>query len=317
MNEANHGEFSGLGIEVTMENGLVKIISPIDDSPAEKAGIRAGDVILAVDGKPLTSISLTNAIKKMRGKKGTSIILTVINKNQNKPKVIAIKRGIIPLESVKSRMLTSVYGYLRISQFQEDTAKKTKKALNNLKKEAKGNLRGIILDLRNNPGGLLESAVDVSNLFLDSQKLGKNKLITFTQGRIKANDETFNATSSDQLNGLPIIILINNGSASAAEIVAGALQDHKRANCRTTKFRQGSIQTLLPLDEKTAIKLTIALYYTPHGRVIQTIGIKPDIEIDNLKLKDHQSDAPFLLNITEESLEQHIEIQNKEAKQKR
>ncbi len=307
LQQTTSGKFSGLGIEVTMEDGLVTIVSPLDDSPAEKAGIKAGDIILAIDGKPLTSISLMQSIKKLRGKKGTRVTLTVINKDHKSPRTINIKRGSIPVASVKSKLLTPEYGYVRISQFQSNTEKNVKKAISKLKRNAKQGLHGVVLDVRNNPGGLLSSAVDTANLFLDSNKLGKNKLIVYTEGRTEDSNEKIDATPGDILNGLPIVVLINRGSASGSEIVAGALQDHKRALIvGQQSFGKGSIQTILPLDAKTAIKLTVALYFTPKGHEIQAKGIKPDIQIKQLKLKLDQSVNPLLLQITERTLDGHL-----------
>ena len=307
LHQTTSGEFGGLGIEVTMVDGLVTVISPLDDSPAEKAGIKAGDIILAIDGKPLTSISLMQAIKKLRGKKGTRITLTVINKEHKMPRTIKIKRGKIPVVSVKSKLLTPEFGYIRISQFQTDTVKNVKRAISKLKRNAKQGLHGIVLDLRNNPGGLLSSAVDTANLFLDANKLGKNKLIVYTEGRTEDTNEDIDATPGDILNGLPMVVLINRGSASGSEIIAGALQDHKRALIvGEQSFGKGSIQTILPLDATTAIKLTVALYFTPNGHEIQAKGIKPDIQIKQLELKKDQSINPLFLQISERKLEGHL-----------
>lgn len=307
LKQITEGEFGGLGIEVTMENGLVTVISPLDGSPAGKAGIKAGDIILAIDGKPLTSISLMQSIKKLRGEKGTSITLTVINKDHKMPRTIKIKRDSIAVVSVKSKLLTPEFGYIRISQFQTNTAKNIRKAIATLKNNAKSNLQGIILDLRNNPGGLFSSAVDTANLFLDANKLGKNKLIVYTEGRDEDTNEKVNTTPGDILNGLPMVVLINQGSASGSEIIAGALQDHKRALIvGEQSFGKGSIQTILPLDKKTAIKLTVALYFTPNGHEIQARGIKPDIQIKQLELKPDQSINPLFLEITERKLEGYL-----------
>ncbi|HPE61036.1 MAG TPA: S41 family peptidase [Thiolinea sp.] len=273
------GEFGGLGIEVGMEDGFVKVISPIDDTPAQRAGLQAGDLIIRLDDKPVKGMTLNDAVKVMRGKPKTSIELLVVREGQDKPFKVSIERDIIKVKSVKSRMLEPGYGYVRISSFQSKTTESLVEALDLLKKENKGNLRGLVLDLRNNPGGVLNAAVGVSDAFLNSGK------IVYTEGRVEDAEMEYNARSGDELAGAPIVVLVNQGSASASEIVSGALQDHKRALIVGQKtFGKGSVQTVLPLDEKTALKLTTARYFTPNGRSIQAEGIKPDIDIRQLKL---------------------------------
>ncbi|HPQ96303.1 MAG: S41 family peptidase [Thiothrix sp.] len=273
------GEFGGLGIEVGMEDGFVKVISPIDDTPAQRAGLQAGDLIIRLDDKPVKGMTLNDAVKVMRGKPKTSIELLVVREGQDKPFKVSIERDIIKVKSVKNRLLEPGYGYVRISSFQSKTTESLIEALDTLKKENKGNLRGLVLDLRNNPGGVLNAAVGVSDAFLDSGK------IVYTEGRVQDAEMEYNARAGDELAGAPMVVLVNQGSASASEIVSGALQDHKRALIVGQKtFGKGSVQTVLPLDEKTALKLTTARYFTPNGRSIQAEGIKPDIDIRQLKL---------------------------------
>jgi carboxyl-terminal processing protease len=273
------GQFGGLGIEVGMEDGFVKVIAPIDDTPAQRAGVMAGDLVIRLDDTPVKGMSLNEAVKVMRGKPGTDIELTIVREGLDKPLQITITRDIIKVKSVKSRMLEPGYGYLRISQFQSKTADYLVDAMDNLKKENDGPLKGLILDLRNNPGGVLNGAVAVSDAFLDKG------LIVYTEGRLPDSSLRFNATPDDVADGAPIVVLVNQGSASASEIVAGALQDHKRALIIGAKtFGKGSVQTILPLSGGTALKLTTARYYTPSGRSIQAEGISPDIELESLKI---------------------------------
>jgi len=273
------GQFGGLGIEVGMEDGFVKVIAPIDDTPAQRAGVKAGDLIIRLDDAPVKGMTLNDAVKVMRGKPGTEIELTIVREGLDKPLQIPITRDIIKVRSVKSRMLEPGYGYLRISQFQSKTYDYLVEALEDLKKENGGNLKGLILDLRNNPGGVLNGAVAVSDAFLNKG------LIVYTEGRIADSSLRFNATPGDEIDGAPIVVLVNQGSASASEIVAGALQDHKRALIIGSQtFGKGSVQTILPLSSGTALKLTTARYYTPSGRSIQAEGIVPDIELQSLKV---------------------------------
>ncbi len=282
LQEGTSGEFGGLGIEVGMEDGFVKVIAPIDDTPAQKAGVQAGDVIVRLDETPVKGISLSDAVKKMRGKPGTSIELTVVRDGVEKPLVITIVRDLIKVRSVRSNILEPGYGYLRVSQFQGPTGEELRKQLRELKQTEE--IRGLILDLRNNPGGVLGAAVSVSDAFLESGK------IVYTEGRIKDSQLDFTAKPPDLLGGKPLIVLINEGSASASEIVAGALQDRGRALIMGRQsFGKGSVQTILPMNNKSALKLTTARYFTPSGRSIQAEGITPDIVIDKLKVSARQT----------------------------
>jgi carboxyl-terminal processing protease len=272
------GQFGGLGIEVGLENGFVKVISPIDDTPAQKAGIKAGDLIIRLDDKPVKGMSLNDAVKTMRGEPGSEITLTVVREGLEQPLKIKIVRDVIKVKSVKSKTLEEGYGYLRITSFQSKTGDNVLDAIAELNKPHE--LKGLVLDLRNNPGGVLNAAVAVSDAFLDSG------LVVYTDGRIEDAKMKFNATPGDVLKGAPIVVLINGGSASASEIVAGALQDHKRAIIMGEKtFGKGSVQTILPTSNGGAVKLTTARYYTPSGRSIQAEGIVPDVPISKVKLE--------------------------------
>ena len=299
------GQFGGLGIEVGMEDGFVKVIAPIDDTPAERAGIKAGDLVIRLDDTPVKGMTLNDAVKIMRGKPGTDIVLTVVREGLDKPLQIKITRDIIKVKSVKSRTLAPGYGYLRISQFQSKTADYMTDAIENLKKENGGTLKGLILDLRNNPGGVLNGAVAVSDAFLT------NGLIVYTEGRIEDSSLRFNATADDVINSAPMVVLVNQGSASASEIVAGALQDHKRAIIIGEQtFGKGSVQTILPLSGGTALKLTTARYYTPSGRSIQAEGIKPDIELQSLEVAEVEKSIEPL---KESDLSRHLQNGNGHA----
>ena len=272
------GQFGGLGIEVGLENGFVKVISPIDDTPAQKAGVKAGDLIIRLDDKPVKGMSLNDAVKNMRGEPGSDIVLTVVREGVEQPLKIKITRDVIKVKSVKSRSLEDGYGYVRITSFQSKTGDNMVEAINELKKG--GELKGLVLDLRNNPGGVLNAAVEVSDAFLDSG------LVVYTDGRIEDSKMKFNAKPGDVIKGAPIVVLINAGSASASEIVAGALQDHKRAIIMGEKtFGKGSVQTILPTSNGGAVKLTTARYYTPSGRSIQAEGITPDVPVSKVKLE--------------------------------
>ncbi len=281
------GEFGGLGIEVTLENGVVKVISPIDDTPASKAGIMAGDMITHLDGEPVLGMTLSEAVSLMRGKVGSKIKLKVV-RNENENLDIEIVRAVIELKSVKSRIENEI-GYIRVSSFNQRVDDEIKKAIKKFKSD-NDQLIGYILDLRNNPGGLLDQAISVTDIFLE-----KGEIVS-TRGRNDSDTNRYSAVKSDLTDGLPLVVLINQGSASASEIVAGALQDHKRAIIMGTKsFGKGSVQTILPSGENVAIKLTTAKYYTPSGKSIQQTGINPDILVEQSELK------PIVTNSRQES----------------
>ncbi|MDX9716538.1 S41 family peptidase [Thauera sp. WH-2] len=283
------GEFGGLGIEVGMEDGFVKVISPIEDTPAFRAGVQAGDLIVKLDDTPVKGMSLNDAVKRMRGKPKTDITLTIMRKGQSQPIVITLTREVIKVQSVKSKLIEPGYAYLRVAQFQENTAVSVVDHLNKL--AAEGPMQGLVLDLRNDPGGLLHGAVGVSAAFLP-----QDTLVVSTDGRTEDARREYRAAPADYLRGtrddflrrlpsvareVPMVVLVNAGSASASEIVAGALQDHKRATVIGTQtFGKGSVQTILPLNNNTAIKLTTARYYTPSGRSIQAKGIEPDVIVE-------------------------------------
>ncbi len=268
------GEFGGLGIEVAPFDGLIKVIAPIDDTPASRAGIEAGDLIVKIGHKSVQGMSLDEAVNMMRGAAGEPIVLTILRKKVEKPLEIRLVRAVIKVKSVRYKMLAPGFVYLRIAQFQTTTPDEMKKAIEQLQK--KGPIKGLVLDLRNNPGGVLQSAVDVSDAFLNKG------LIVYTKGRLPDSNTQYSAhAGGDLLKGAPIIVLINDGSASASEIVAGALQDNHRAVLMGTKsFGKGSVQTVIPISDTQAIKLTTARYYTPSGRSIQAEGIKPDIVVE-------------------------------------
>lgn len=309
---ATTGKFGGLGIEVTMENGFVKVISPIDDTPASRAGIKSGDLIIRINDKPVKGMALNEAVDLMRGEKDSPITLTLLRENAAKPIEMTIKRDIIKVNSVKSEMLEPNYAYVRISNFQGKTGEDLKSAISKLKAENKDKpLDGLVLDLRNNPGGVLEAAVDVSDLFLDSKKIGYDKLIVYTDGRMSSSKMREVANSDDILQGAPMVVLVNSGSASASEIVAGALQDHKRAIIMGTQtFGKGSVQTVIPLQGDTGLKLTTALYYTPSGRSIQAEGIQPDVTLNNYVLTAGDTSFDSLM-VSEKDLSNHLNV-NKE-----
>ncbi len=293
------GEFGGLGIEVTMEDGFVKVVTPMDDSPASNAGILAGDLILKIDDTFVKGLTLGEAVELMRGEIGTKIDLMVLSEGDEKPRQVSLERDRIQTHSVKSKMLEPGLGYLRISQFQNNTGDDARKALDKLNKDTA--LNGLILDLRNNPGGVLNGAVEVTDLFLDAG------LVVYTQGREKASRNDFNASAGDALNGKPLVVLVNGGSASASEIVAGALQDQERAIVVGNRtFGKGSVQTVLPLSKDRALKLTTARYYTPEGRSIQAEGIEPDIAVDVVTKIEVRED----MHLREADLPRHLDNEN-------
>ncbi len=309
------GQFGGLGIEVGMENGFVKVISPIDDTPAARAGILASDLIIKLDEKSVKGLTLNDAVKIMRGKPNTDIDLTIVREGETKPLVITITREIIRVKSVKNRMLEPGFGYVRITNFQSRTTTDLLKAVSELQKESR--LKGLVLDLRNNPGGVLNGAVGVSDAFIDKG------LIVYTEGRLSDSSHQYTATPGDSLNGAPLVVLINGGSASASEIVAGAMQDHSRGIILGTKsFGKGSVQTIQELRNGSAVKLTTARYFTPNGRSIQAKGIDPDIVLSTLRLSDQdqksrvtysEKDLDGSLSNPEDDDKEAAKVEDKEA----
>jgi len=279
LQEGTRGEFGGLGIEVGMEDGFVKVIAPIDGTPADDAGIQAGDLIVRIDGQSVKGMGLQEAVTVMRGDPGTEITLTILREGEDTPMEVTLERAVVQVQSVRQRILEDGFGYLRVSQFQSRTGDDVLEALDSLQAEAGDGLDGLVLDLRNNPGGVLEAAVEVADAFLS------NGRIVYTEGRIERAEMSFSATPNDALGGAPLVVLVNGGSASAAEIVAGALQDHRRAVIMGERtFGKGSVQTILPLRDGNAVKLTTARYYTPDGRSIQAEGIEPDVDIENVRV---------------------------------
>ena len=299
LREGTSGEFGGLGIEVTMEDGFVRVVSPIDDTPAAKAGLQAGDLIIRLGETPVKGMVLRDAVDIMRGKPGTDLELTIIREGADKPLKVSLTRAVIKVRSVRSRTLEPGYGYVRISTFQQRTGESLNEAIETLKKDNDGTLNGLVLDLRNNPGGLLNAAVEVSDSFITKG------MIVYTDGRIPDSKQEFSAKPRDILKGAPLVVLVNGGSASASEIVAGALQDHHRAVILGTKtFGKGSVQTVMPLTDSTAVKMTTARYFTPSGRSIQAEGIVPDITIDRVKVTASEN-ADFE-PLREQNLSKHI-----------
>lgn len=279
MQVQTRGEFGGLGIEVTQENGLVKVVTPIDDTPAFRAGIKPGDFITHLDGKPMMGIGLSEAVDMLRGKVGSKLVLTLRREGIAEPIKVSLVRDIIKIQSVRSRVEGDV-GYIRVTSFNDHTETGLKKAFEDIKKELGSKLKGYVLDLRNNPGGLLEQAIAVSDAFLD-----KGEIVS-TRGRNEKDTRRDNATPGDLAESLPVVVLINGGTASAAEIVSGALQDHRRAIILGTQsFGKGSVQTVVPIPGQGAMKLTTARYYTPSGRSIQAKGIEPDILVEPAKIE--------------------------------
>lgn len=289
------GEFTGVGIEITIRQGRLTVVSPIKGTPAYKAGLKAGDIILEIDGEPARDISIMEAVDKIRGPKGSKVELTVLHKDENQPVKITVERDVIPMRSVEAQDLGSGYLYARISNFNQKTTKDLRDALNKREK-----WEGIVLDLRNNPGGLLDQAVSVADMFLSQGK------IVYTKGRVERAQMSFSAESDDDDVRAPIVVLVNAGTASAAEIVAGALQDHKRALVvGQQSFGKGSVQTIIPLRENTGIKLTTARYYTPQGNSIQAQGIRPDISVPFLETNGKQTNDRNAV-LREKDLEGHL-----------
>ena len=302
LSEDTTGSYNGLGIEVLTVDGTLRVVAPIDDSPAERGGIKAADTIVRIDGKPITTENASEASNMLRGKAGTEVTLSVVHEGASAPVDIKLMRQAIRVASVKARWIEPGYAYLRISQFQEDTGSEVKRKLAKLRDKNQV-IRGLVLDLRSNPGGLLTAAVEVSDDFLDSG------VIVTTKGRLKQSDLSFNATPGDLIEGAPIVVLADNGTASAAEIVAGALKDNHRALIMGRRtFGKGSVQTVLPLDDTHAIKLTTARYYTPSGVSIQAAGIQPDIELGDLKLVARDTPPSFITG--ERDLPNHLKGTN-------
>ncbi len=303
------GEFTGIGIEITIMNGRLTVVSPIEDTPAYKAGLKSGDIILQINGEPTEDITLLEAVKKIRGPKGTKVRLTILHKNSHTPVEVTIVRAKIPVHSVKSHLLGQDYLYVRITNFNSNTTKELIDAIH----KHKSSLKGIVLDLRNNPGGLLDQAVSVADVFL------QKGLIVYTKGRVPESKMSFSAQKQDTDVTCPLVVLINAGTASASEIVAGALQDQHRALLVGERsFGKGSVQTIIPLYDGSAIKLTTAKYYTPSGRSIQARGITPDIVVPFMvPSKDKKKQIiEKLMNIREKDLEKHLKAQGNTKKKK-
>lgn len=303
LQEYTSGEFGGLGLEVGQQDGFIRVIAPIDDTPAQRGGVKAGDLIIKLDETPVQGLSLNEAVALMRGKPNEPIVLTIVREGVEKPFEIKLIRDRIKVASVKHRLLEPGYGYLRVSQFQVNTGKELSKAIQSL--ESKGPLRGLVLDLRNNPGGVLQAAVEVSDAFIDKG------LIVYTEGRLANSELRFNASAATVAPSVPMVVLINAGSASASEIVAGALQDHKRGLVLgTDSFGKGSVQTILPLTSDRAVKLTTARYFTPNGRSIQAQGIVPDIRVEEAEVRNLENGD----RVKESDLSGHLENGNGAAK---
>jgi carboxyl-terminal processing protease len=305
LTEDTTGSYNGLGIEVVQADGTLRVVAPIDDSPAERAGVKAGDTIVRIDGKAVQSDDLDTAVGRLRGTVGSDITLSVVHEGTIDPVDIKLKREVIRVASVRGRLLEPGYAYMRLSQFQSDTGAQLHRRIERLQQDNKAPLRGMILDLRSNPGGLLTSAVEVSDIFLDSG------VIVTTKGRLKEADLSFRAAPGDALNGAPLVVLVDNGTASAAEIVAGALKDNHRALLMGRRtFGKGSVQTVLPLDAEHAVKLTTARYYTPSGGSIQAAGIQPDIALADLALSQRDAASPM---IGERDLRNHLKGTDEQA----
>ena len=299
LQDSTSGEFTGLGLEVGTENGYVKIIAPIDGSPAAEAGLQSGDIILKLDNVPVKGMSLNEAIDLMRGPKGSEIVLSIGRPGTSEPFNVTLVRNTIKVASVRQRILAPGYGYIRIAQFQKGTGAAVQKSLDKLL--SKGTLKGLVLDLRNNPGGILRASVDVAGLFMDEGN------VVYTEGRVNGSDARYDAAPFDASGGVPIVVLINQGSASASEIVAGALQDHSRAVIMGTQsFGKGSVQTVLSMSDSRAIKLTTARYFTPNGRSIQAAGIVPDIIVERATITAYDNTP----RISEADLSGHLSNAN-------
>jgi len=300
MQEETKGRFEGLGIEITLREGVLTVVSPIEDTPAFKAGILAGDQILKIDGESTKNFTLMDSVKRLRGPRGTKVTITIMREGFTKPKEFTLVRDVIPVRSVRHELLEKNYGYIRLSQFQEKTDGEFEKAVKALEEESKGSLKGLVLDLRNNPGGLLDQAVKISDRFIDSG------LIVSVEGRKEDQKLKFYAHPDGSLARYPLVVLVNGGSASGAEIVAGAIQDHGRGILVGTQtFGKGSVQTIIPLKDGSGLRLTTARYYTPNGRSIQAKGIVPDIVVKPLKPEEEKEVVTPKLP-AEKDLERHL-----------
>jgi carboxyl-terminal processing protease len=305
MQTETRGSFGGIGFEITIRDKVLTVVAPIEDTPASRAGIQSGDLILRIDGKSTKDMTLMEAVKLMRGPQGTQVTITIMRQGFTEPKDLTLTRAIIPIRSVRSRMLEPGYGYIKLSQFIERTFPDMEAALKKLEGRD-GSLKGLILDLRNNPGGLLEQAVKVADEFLNSG------MIVYTEGRVEGQKMKFFAQKKEKMREFPMIVLVNGGSASASEIVAGALQDHGRAVILGTQtFGKGSVQTIIPLEDGSALRLTTARYYTPNGRVIQAQGITPDIVVPDLIPEGKRNTAPRFMR--EKDLEHHLQGEGEKA----
>ncbi|HIX41528.1 S41 family peptidase [uncultured Desulfovibrio sp.] len=303
MQETTSGEFFGIGVEIYMENGQVTVVSPIADTPADRAGLQAGDVILSIDGQSTQELTLQDVVSRIRGPKGSAVELTILHTSAKTPQTVRITRGAIPLISVKSKELEKGYYWIRITRFSERTTEELREAV----KEARGDLKGIVLDLRNNPGGLLDQAVQVSDMFLN------DGVIVSIKGRNKSSERSYRASAQKDDITVPVVALINAGSASASEIVAGALRDQKRALILGERsFGKGSVQNIIPLPDGSGLKLTVALYYTPNGSSIQAEGVQPDMEVPFASRSDQER---FLLR--EQDLNRHLENSKKKGDEKK
>ena len=301
------GEFVGIGVELTTERGMLRVISPIEGTPAAKAGLKPGDLIVKVDDKFIQDMTVNEAIAQIKGKPGTSVTLTLVRKNNSQPLVITIPREVVHINSVKAKLLAPGYAYVRLAFFQGPVADELRSAIEKLKSESQGQLKGFVLDLRNNPGGLLDVSADVVDLFLNKNTTARyNHVIVYTKGRLQKADVKFYAHNHDIIPHVPMVVLINGGSASASEITAGALQDYKRAIIMGTRsFGKGSVQTVIPIGSNNALKLTTALYYTPSGREIQARGIEPDVLVPELSVDEKK--VASLLDLDEANFNHYIE----------
>lgn len=313
LQSAVSGKFVGVGIELTIKDKALKVISPLEGTPAALAGIKPNDLIIKIGNKLVQDMSLQEAINNIKGERGTFVTLTIIRPGSDKPLVKKIKRDVIKVVMVKDKMLENGYGYVRLAMFQGPVVDNLHHAIDKLMKESNGQLKGLVLDLRSNPGGLLQASAGVADTFLNKNALNKkyHDVIVYTKGRIKGSDVQYKAHPGDMIKGVPMVVLINGGSASASEIVAGALQDYKRAVIMGTRsFGKGSVQTVIPINNNSAIKITTALYHTPNGSVIQARGIIPDVMVPTLEVSD--SKLKDMINIDESDYQNHL--QNGDAK---